>query len=247
LDWAQSPLLLGYNATKPKPTADVLLATERGEPLFATWRYGLGQTAAFTSDAKARWAGEWLTWPGYAKFWAQVSRGLLRKAGGAGFSISRTETGNELELQIDAVTPEGAFRNRLPITLTARSADAPAESVERVTAEQDAPGSYRAKLKLPEAGTTVINVSSPELPDGGTAIAHTRSYPQEYAMIDADEPRLREIARAGGGRFDPPAEDVFSAAKVNGERREDLSNYFLILALVLIPLDIFLRRRAWAH
>src|SRR5207302_5839215 len=28
IDWKQSPLLLGYNATKPKPTADVLLATE---------------------------------------------------------------------------------------------------------------------------------------------------------------------------------------------------------------------------
>ncbi|MDQ3624571.1 MAG: VWA domain-containing protein, partial [Verrucomicrobiota bacterium] len=72
IDWAQSPLLLGYNTTKPKPTAEVLLATERGEPLLATWRYGLGQAAAFTSDAKSRWAAEWLNWPGYGKFWAQV-------------------------------------------------------------------------------------------------------------------------------------------------------------------------------
>jgi len=58
MDWAQSPLPLGYNVTKPKPTADVLLATERGELLLTTWRYGLGQTAAFTSDAKARWAAD---------------------------------------------------------------------------------------------------------------------------------------------------------------------------------------------
>ena len=80
LDWAQSPLLLGYNATKPKPTAEILLTTERGEPLLATWRYGLGQTAAFTSDAKARWAAEWLAWPGYGKFWPQFVRGLMRKS-----------------------------------------------------------------------------------------------------------------------------------------------------------------------
>ena len=73
IDWPQSPLLLGYNVTKPKPTADILLATERGEPLLATWRYGLGQAAAWTSDAKARWAGEWLAWPGFGKFWAQFA------------------------------------------------------------------------------------------------------------------------------------------------------------------------------
>jgi uncharacterized membrane protein len=75
IDWAEAPLLLGYNTTRPKPTAELLLGTERGEPLLATWRYGLGQAAAFTSDAKSRWASEWLGWPGYGKFWAQIVRG----------------------------------------------------------------------------------------------------------------------------------------------------------------------------
>ena len=53
IDWASCPPLLGYNSTKPKPTAQILLATELGEPLLATWRYGLGQTAAFTRRAGA--------------------------------------------------------------------------------------------------------------------------------------------------------------------------------------------------
>lgn len=34
IHWAQSPLLLGYNATKPKQTVEVLLATERDQPHF---------------------------------------------------------------------------------------------------------------------------------------------------------------------------------------------------------------------
>jgi hypothetical protein len=34
--------------------------------------------AAFTSDAKARWASEWLGWPGYGKFWGQIARMLVR-------------------------------------------------------------------------------------------------------------------------------------------------------------------------
>ncbi len=242
LDWAQSPLLLGYNATKPKPTADILLATERGEPLLSTWRYGLGQAAAFASDAKARWASEWLTWPGYGKFWAQLVRGLLRKSGPAAFEITTRETGDRLELRVDAVTPEGAFRNRLPITITARTSE---DATLILTPTQDAPGSYRASLPLGKDGTTVLNISSPDLPDGGLALAHTRSYPREFLNTDTNESLLRQLAAAAHGRHAPAAKDIFTRPEHPMQRRRDLTNAFLIAALLLMPLDIFLRRRTW--
>ena len=242
IDWAQSPLLLGYNATKPKPTADVLLATERGEPLLATWRYGLGQTAAFTSDAKARWAAEWMAWPGYAKFWVQTVRGLLRKSGPAAFEITRSENGDTLDIRVDAVTPEGAFRNRLPITIHARTPD---DNTQTVTAVQDAPGSYRARVALPQEGTTIVSVSSPELPDGGTAFAHTRSYPREFLAGGTNEKLLREMAAVGRGKFDAKPEGIFARPEHGAMRRRDLANWLLIAALVLLPVDVFLRRRIW--
>ncbi len=242
IDWAQSPLLLGCNATKPKPTAEVLLATERGEPLLATWRYGLGQAAAFTSDAKARWAAEWMAWPGYAKFWVQTVRGLLRKGGPAVFEVTRSESGDTLDIRVDAVTPDGAFRNRLPITIHARTPDGITHTVAAV---QDAPGSYRAKTPLPPEGVTVVNVSSRDLPDGGLAFAHARSYPAEFLTSGTNEALLREIAKAGNGRFDPQPSEVFARPGRPAQRRRDLTNWFLIAALGLLPLDIFLRRRTW--
>jgi Ca-activated chloride channel homolog len=242
IDWAQSPLLLGYNSTKPKPTAEVLLATERGEPLLATWRYGLGQTAAFTSDAKARWAGEWVTWPGYGKFWAQFVRGLLRKSGPAAFDVVRRESGDRLELQVDAVSPEGGFRNQLPITIAARTPD---DGIQNVTATQDAPGNYRATIRLPEEGTTVINISSPDLPEGGLALAHTRSYPREFLATDPNETLLREIAAAGRGRYSPASAEIFEGPASATLRPRDVTNWLLIAALVLMPVDIYLRRRNW--
>ena len=55
-----------------------------------------------------------MTWPGYAKFWVQTVRGLLRKSGAAAFETTRSESGDMLDIRVDAVTPEGAFRNRLP-------------------------------------------------------------------------------------------------------------------------------------
>ena len=79
IDMELAPLLLGYMVTRAKPTSELILASESGDPLLAWWRYGLGMTLAFTSDAKARWAAEWLGWPDFGPFWAQVIRHAMRK------------------------------------------------------------------------------------------------------------------------------------------------------------------------
>jgi Ca-activated chloride channel homolog len=249
LDWPQSPLLLGYNTTKPKPTADVLLVTERGEPLLATWRYGLGHAAAFTSDAKPRWAAEWLAWPGFGKFWTQLVRALMRRGDAASFQVATQERGEHLTVTIDALTPEGAFRNRLPVQVHALHPDGASETQP---ATQEAPGAYRADFSLPaksDAGpaTTVFSVSSPELPDGGYVFGHTRSYPREFLSTETDEPLLRTLAEIGGGRFAAAAEDVFAAPERATPLRRDLSDALLIAALALLPLDIWLRRRSWSR
>ncbi len=50
LDMAQAPNLYGYVVTYGKPAAEMLLVTPKSDPLLAVQRYGLGRTAAFTSD-----------------------------------------------------------------------------------------------------------------------------------------------------------------------------------------------------
>ena len=244
LDWAQSPLLLGYNATKPKPTADILLATERGEPLLATWRYGLGQAAAFTSDAKSRWAAEWFQWPGYGKFWAQTVRGLMRKSDQASFEVQSRENGGKLLLTIDAVQPDGTFRNQLPITVNALG---PGGETKTVAATQEGPGQYRAQLDLAPEGTTLVSVNSPDLPDGGYTFGHTRSYPREFLSTETNEPLLRSLADLTHGKFAPTPADIFTRPATAVPQRRDITNSLLIAALTLLPLDIWMRRRQWAR
>lgn len=250
IDWASAPLLLGYNATKIKPTAEVLLATGLDEPLLATWRYGLGQAAAFTSDAQARWAGEWLDWDGFGKFWGGVARGLMRKGGAAAFQVRATELGdgNRLQVDIDALTPEGGFRNGLAVNVTA--VDSASGQSHATFAEQTAPGEYRAEIDLPpapegRAGTAMISISAPEWLERPYVFGHARSYPRESLTFGTDEPALRAIAAAGRGRYDPAPGAIFAPPAVLGVRRLDLTNYFLALTLIILPIDIFLRRRTW--
>jgi Ca-activated chloride channel family protein len=240
IDWTQSPLLLGYNATKPKPTAQILLVTERGEPLLARWRRGLGQVAAFTSDAKSRWAGEWLGWPGYGKFWSQVARGLMRKTTPGGLHVTTAERGDSLSVTIEAIAPDGAFRNELPINVRAVDGDGKKQTV---AAMQQGPGGYSATLELPQEGTTIVSVST-----GGSdslddyVFGHTRSYPREFLTTDTNEAALRKLV-AGGGQYDPSPQAVFARRNTGQIQPIELRDYLLSAALILFPLDIWLRRR----
>jgi uncharacterized membrane protein len=241
LDWPQAPLLLGYNATKPKPTAELLLTTERGEPLLATWRYGLGQSAAFTSDAKARWGAEWLTWNGYGKFWTQFVRGLMRKSDEASFQVNTREIADRLEIAIDAIKPDGSFHNQMPVSVNMLGPDG---ATRTVAATQDGPGSYQASFDLPPEGTSIFSVSSPDLPDGGYVFGHTRSYPREFLSTDTNEALLRSLA-AQGGKYAPKPAEVFARPTQASKQHRELTDDFLIAALILLPLDIWLRRRTW--
>jgi uncharacterized membrane protein len=242
IDWAQSPLLLGYNATKPKPTADLLLASERGEPLLAVWRFGLGQAAAFTSDAKNRWAAEWLSWPGFGKFWTQLVRGMMRKSDQATFAIDAVETGDRLKIEVDAVTPEGAFQNGLPLSVHALGDDQQSRTVDAI---QTAPGRYSASLDLPERGSTIVSVTSPKLPEGGAVFGHTRSYPREFLSTGTNETLLRQMSEAARGSYDPRPAEIFAKRPPRRAHPRPLTPFFLIAALALMPLDIWLRRRTW--
>ena len=63
------------------------------DPLLGAWQYGLGRSVVFTSDAKSRWAAEWLSWPGYGKFWAQVVRHSMRKSDAKGVFMQVAQKG----------------------------------------------------------------------------------------------------------------------------------------------------------
>ena len=76
----KAPALKGYTRFIPKPSAEMILRIDRKEPLLERWQYGLGRSAVFASDAKSRWAADWVNWPGFDKFWTNLSRDLLPHA-----------------------------------------------------------------------------------------------------------------------------------------------------------------------
>jgi len=120
---AEFPMILGYVMTRVKPTAQLLLAAESGDPLLATAQFGLGTGVAFTADLTDRWGSEWLTWDGFGPFWAQVIRGALKKDDSVGLSAQTRVEGGEWKIDIASMKPArllmGSIGRPKPLTLMA--------------------------------------------------------------------------------------------------------------------------------
>jgi uncharacterized membrane protein len=237
----EAPFLLGYVVTRAKPTAEVILATESGDPLLAWWRYGLGMSAAFTSDAKARWAAEWLNWPQFGQFWAQVVRHCLRKAEAKGTFVKIERTGRKAVVSLDAIEPSGRYLNRAASELTLVN---PLLATSKIEMAQVAPGRYQAELNTTQPGSYQLMFSQSR--DNQSVGRQTRGlavgYPDELRLRPTNTELLKAIAGAAGGRFDVKAESVFAAPERTAPRAVPLWPYLATVAVLLFVLDVALRR-----
>jgi hypothetical protein len=227
--------------TRPKPTCEVILATEKGDPLLAWWRYGLGMTAAFTSDAKSRWAAEWMTWEGFGKFWTQVIRQTMRKSEHAPVAIEATRTGKTARLSMDAVDDLGQFINEGEVELTLID---PQLRRTKTTLRQSAPGRYVAQFPVPISGAYHMELALTQndqvlyRQSRGMAVG----YSDELRIRPTNETLLRTIADASGGAYSPSPERLMDTSRGFATRPLPLWPCLATAALVLFILDVALRR-----
>ena len=241
LDLADAPFLLGYVVTRPKPTAEVVLATENGDPLLAWWRYGLGQCVAFTSDAKARWAAEWISWPQFGQFWAQVVRHAMRRAEAKGTVVQVERNGAKALVTLDAIEVSGKFRNKAKTELTVID---PQLKVQMLPMAQTAPGRYQAEVPAARAGSYQLMFT--QTLDGQVVSQQGRGlavgYPDELRLRTTNTEVLRSIAQTSGGRYDLKPESVFDPPPRTVPRATPLWPYLAGLAASLFVFDVALRR-----
>ena len=241
LDFDSAPFLLGCVMTRPKPTCELILATEKGDPLLAWWRYGLGMTAAFTSDAKARWSAEWLTWPGYGKFWTQLIRHLMRKSEAQGLVVQTTRRSEKTEISVDAVDPTGRYLNQANVELTVID---PRLGTTKLTLPQTAPGRYVQQFESSRNGAYHLELT---VKQGDKVVARqsrglTIGYNEELRLKPTDEDALQRLAVYSGGQFRPEPSELFGPTERSVSRPLPLWPYLIELAAMLFVLDVALRR-----
>ena len=241
IDLELAPFLLGYVATQPRPTAEIFLVSDRGDPLLASWQYGLGKSVAFTSDAKARWASDWLEWPGYGKFWTQLVRDTMRKATLSNFQAEISQEKGIAHLAIDALDDAGDFLNELENEISLISPDL---KKKELAVTQTAPGKYEVDFPTQDVGPYFLNIMQRQAGEiVNTQITGTVvSYPQEYLVHNANDVLLTQLASVSAGKFNALPGDAFRPPEEPVVLRIHLWRPFLITALLLLLIDIALRR-----
>jgi Ca-activated chloride channel homolog len=241
LDLENAPFLLGHVMTRPKPTSEVILSSEKGDPLLVWWRYGLGMTVAFTSDAKARWAAEWLTWPGYSKFWAQLVRHTMRKSDAKGVAVELVQRGGRATLTLDAIDPAGRFVNAAETEMTIID---PQLVTKKVPLAQSAPGRYVADFETPLTGPYHLELT--QKVNGQVLYQQSRGlsvgYSDELRLKPTNETLLKSIADATGGKYQIAADQVFASTGRTARRPTPLWPWLVTAAALLLVLDVALRR-----
>ena len=224
------PFCFGYVMAKPKPTAQVLLAAETGDPLLAISRYGLGIGMAYTCDMTEKWGGEWLAWDKCGNFWAQVFRSVVKRADTEGIYVTSQAAGNKWVVDIKRQDADSKPINAADLQL--RFVDQN-NTTANVTAEQIGLGIYRAVVPL--EGIVSASLSIRDVDYEKAAVVHyNRPYHGEYDLTC--KPNENLIAQA---EFVPSeiAENVQPIANYTSA-----ANSLTIAAMVMFIASGLLRR-----
>lgn len=251
-----SPQLHGYVLTTPRddPRATIVLAappTEseiangdtESDPILAVWRYGLGVTAAFTSDLTTRWGKDWVEWDQYQKLVNQMVTRISRVQKEQYLRVYTYVNGNEGVVVVEDFHPDETLMD-INVSVTGPNNFEQTQQVRQI-----APRRYQTSMSLKGEGRYQVMIGATDGVRKETAYAgFIVSYSPEYLRFRANPIVLRDIAAKTGGselQTDQSSEDLAKA--IFGERKPKRSSrpifdWFLMGLACLLPLDVAIRR-----
>ena len=235
------PRLRGYNGTTAKPAAQTVLVTSRDDPLLAQWQYGLGRSVAWTSDSTGRWARDWLGWDGFSRFFSQLVSWTFPGEETGGIEAAFDTQGGQTTLHVESVEADGSPRDFYSTKAVVVGPDFTTADVDLV---QVAPGVYEVPLGEIDSGAYGVRITQtrPGSTPLGRTVGLVAPTAAEYRLLGTNEPLLTSLRTAtGGSEIETPLDPWIHDLRTTS-RSTDLWPLLLVLALVLWPLDIALRR-----
>jgi Mg-chelatase subunit ChlD len=241
LDAASLPALLGYDGTTAKRTARLDLITPRGDPLLASWQYGLGRAAVWTSDMKDQWAGEWLRWENFSRFAGQLVGWTLPAPQIEGLQAQTSISEGRGLVQLTARDEQDRPLNFLDASATIVAPDL--ESQE-VSLEQVGPGQYQAEVDVSSPGTYLVRlgVNDGDQSLGQITLGMVAQYSPEYKVGGANMSLLQELARITGGEALLESGNAFLHNLPAAADAREIWSPLLLAAALLFPLEVAVRR-----
>lgn len=253
IDVSRAPLLRGYTSTRMRPApAELILQSDRGEPILARRPLGLGWVVAWTSDLKARWATDWLRYRSFGKLFAQLVREHQKSDDTLVRPMELSIEGERVVAKLDAFEEDESFDSSLRSTLSLRPVGREGEPVE-ANFQLVSPGHYEAELALDEPGAyTATAQHERRVRDSSGQSQWKRAgvsfgsisfpYPEEYRDLQPRLPTLTRLAERTGGQVGPSPEATWRVRGRGLLHESDWQNPLILVAIILFFLDLFVRR-----
>jgi uncharacterized membrane protein len=240
------PPLHGYVLTTPKErlTEEILQAhlpeEESVDPVLARWKFGLGTTAAFTSDLSTNWGAEWVGWEGYRPFVKQLMIDIARVQEEEHLRMWAYSSGTQGVIVAEDFHPQNMF-----LEMQAQ-VSGPQDKSESVTLRQIAPRRYQATFPLWGPGRYQVMA----IGKSGDRTARTQggfivSYSPEYLRFRSNPMVLDEIAEKTGGKVlkkDTTADEIYRSRRHPKRSSRPIFDWFLVALACLLPADVAFRR-----
>ncbi len=238
-----APPLHGYVTTKPKPTGEVILISDLGEPILARWRYGAGTALAWTSDIKNRWAVDWIRWGSYPKFWAQVVRTSMRRKVYDSYDLTARVVDGRALVTVDAIDTGEKFVNELDTKLEVID-PASGKVTQTLPMAQTAAGRYTVDFPINKYGSYLLKAVHQR---GGKTVAESLgsvalSYPLEYLRTTPNLEPMKHAAQVSGGLDQAEPAKIFDAGSESVSYTQDLWPFVLLGVVGIFLLDLYAKR-----
>lgn len=238
------PALDGYDFAEAKPNAQVVLTSDRSDPLLAKWQYGLGRVVAWTGDDGADFARAWPEWERYDEFWAAVVRWSLPDPDAQPLRINAARDGTDTVITVDALATDGGY---VDLAQTAAVITSPTGTMTDLPLFQTAPGQYQARVAAADPGAYQVELRQQRGTDTIEELAGFAVLPSpELQPSPGGAALLQTIAQQTGGRV-LSLDDAARAFDGNASSGEALHDYRpiwyvpLLLALVTLLAEISIR------
>ncbi|RPI74824.1 MAG: VWA domain-containing protein, partial [Desulfobacteraceae bacterium] len=240
------PTVEGQVLTYAKPDSQVLIDTEEG-PLLAVTQYGLGRSAAFTSDLSGRWSKDWVRWPQYGRFAAQMIRWTQREASSGVYLPKITKKDGRGSLVVDIINQQDIFVNQLDLKLKVLF---PSGRDQVVAVSQIAPGRYQGFFTAEEIGDYYLNLYEADSENATYAqvFGFGIPYTEEFANRDVNTELLAGLANLTSGKLlAADGKDMPHLFRADAGTKEFGGSFwpYLVLLFMLVLTGIVALRKLW--
>lgn len=230
------PSLYGYIGTSMKDKATQILKSNEDEPILASWQYGLGRTASFTSDINGEWSKDLLTWNKGGQLVKNIIYWTIPSYEGSGKIYISQKSGSEalVEYYNDKVDSESKVKG------VYKSENGEEGEIELTEVE---PGKFTTTVPLKDLGFYTFNIREEKNGEikNNTTGAFSMQYSDEY-KFNKNSGNLDVLVEETSGKFINKPSEVFQGEIETAYRMFNLTVPFLIIAMILFLLDVAYRR-----